>query len=94
MCALACTLASGQLSQNPRDTLKTRAAHDSLNRRQDSTKTVIMTVDSTVAKEKAPAGPAEAKKPRSSTVRTIERQTATHAAKNAPNVKNAKPTTR
>jgi hypothetical protein len=72
-----------------------RSPQDSSHRKQDSLKTVIMTVDSTAKKGgSSTAQQGEAKKPRSSTVRTLERQTASHAAKNAPHVKDAKPTTR
>jgi hypothetical protein len=94
ICAVACALASGQLARNPKDTVKTRIAQDSLQGHRDSTKTVTMTVDSTVAKQGSAARPADTRKPRSSTIRTVERQTAPHAAKNVPNVKNTKPTTK
>ncbi len=88
------TPAPGQVGRSPQDSVKNRPAWDSLSR-PGSTKPVIMTVDSAKAKlDTAATKQAEVKKPRSSTVRTIERQTAPHAAKNVPNVKNTKPTTK
>ncbi len=95
LCALLCLPAPGQFARVPQDSLRNRSAQDSLNRHPDSTRTVMMTVDSSKAKQATTSAPQpEVKKPRSSTLRTVERQTATHAAKNAPRVKNAKPTTR
>jgi hypothetical protein len=90
--AFVSPLASGQVV---RDSSGRRPAADSLSRRTDSTKSFIMTVDSTIDKQgTAATQPPEAKKPRSSTLRTVERQTAPHAAKNVPHVKNTKPTNR
>jgi hypothetical protein len=87
--------ASGQTVHTPQDSLRNRALQDSLSRRQTSPKSPIMKVDSTMVKQgDASAQQSEVKKPRSSTVRTLERQTATHAAKNAPRVKTPRATTR
>jgi hypothetical protein len=72
-----------------------RSPQDSSHRGRDSLKPVTMTIDTTAKKEGSSATQQpEVKKPRSSTVRTLERQTASHAAKNAPRVKDARPTTR
>jgi hypothetical protein len=92
LCASGLTLAGAQHTRATGDTAKTQATRDSLIRRQDSTRTVTMTVDSSSAKLGTSTRRAE--KPRSSTIRTIERQTAPHAAKNAPNVRDTKPTTK
>ncbi len=90
--ACLCAPLSGQITPRPGDSLKNRAPAASL-RQPDSSAARFMTVDSTKAKDTT-AVPQQPKAPRSSTLRTVERQTATHAAKNAPHVKNAKPTTR
>jgi hypothetical protein len=93
---LTLTLASPPAgAQVVRDSVGRRPAGDSLKARADSAKGFTMTVDSTAGRQgTAGTQPPEVKKPRSSTVRTVERQTAPHAAKNAPNVKNTKPTNR
>lgn len=100
ICLLAlCTLSAflyaplpGQTAPGSGDSLKNRPPGNSL-KQPDSSAARILTVDSTKMKP-ATAAPQQPKTPRSSTLRTVERQTAPHAAKNAPHVKNAKPTTR
>lgn len=92
---LLCEPLPGQVTPGQRDSVKNRPAGDSLRRHPDSSSATIMTVDSVKAKEGAAgARLPEVRTPRSSTLRTVERQTASHAAKNAPRVKNARPTTR
>ena len=93
--AVTCPQSRGQVTPNRQDSLTVRSQQDSLRRPLNSPKSPIMKVDSTVAKQgDAAVQQPEVRKPRSSTVRTLERQTATHAAKNAPRVKNASTTTR
>lgn len=93
LCVLSVFLSAplpGQVTPGSRDSTKNRPAGNSL-KRPDSSAAKVMAVDSTKLKQ---ATVAPQQPPRSSTLRTVERQTAPHAAKNAPNVKNTKPTTR
>lgn len=90
---LLSTPAPARFAGAPQDSLRTGSRRDTSGRHVDSVKAVIMSVDTTKTAGGA-AQKAEVTKPRSSTVRTLEKQTATHAAKNAPRVKNSKPTTR
>ncbi len=90
--AFLCAPVPGQVAPGSRDSLKNRPPGNSL-KQPDSSAAKIMTIDSTKMKQ-APAAPQQSKAPRSSTLRTVERQTAPHAAKNVPNVKHTKPTSR
>lgn len=90
---LLCTPAPAQFAGAPQDSLRKGSIRDSSGRHADSVKAVTISVD-TMKTAGGAAQKGEVTKPRSSTVRTLERQTATHAAKNVPRVKNSKPTTR
>jgi hypothetical protein len=80
-----CSLAFGQ---TPKDSTHAKKQIDSTAHRIDTLKHA----QPRSLSDTSATGRPDARKERSSTTRTIERQTATHAEKNAPRVKNAGPT--
>jgi hypothetical protein len=85
--------ASAQISKSPNDSSTTKKQANPTGQRIDTLKQVTgkTPADTSASALKTGQKP-ELKKERSSTTRTVERQTATHAQKNAPRVKNAGPT--
>jgi hypothetical protein len=80
---------SSAFGQAPKDSARAKKQIDSTAHRVDSLKHAR---PASLSDTSATTGRPDARKERSSTTRTIGRQTATHAEKNAPRVKNAGPT--
>jgi hypothetical protein len=80
---------SSAFSQTPKDSTRAKKLIDPAVRRVDSLKHALTR---SLSDTGATTGKPDAQKDRSSTTRTVERQTAMHAEKNAPRVKNAGPT--
>ena len=81
--------ASAQMNKSPKDSTTTRKQMDSTSRPDTLKQVTGKTSADTSSSARKTDQKSDLNKERSSTTRTVERQTATHAQKNAPRVKNS-----